>query len=234
MRKILEQANLTELERLAISVLCDGPQCAIGLAQQLDLSHYVGANRLIGDAGKKVYKAAPSKSIVRRWRVGQRGGWYNVIAPGSRPFADGMFYWEIRPRVKKAFNELGWCAPPERDRKKRSKHEPRLEGAEVFRLLSMYERDLKLRAACLEIHGHDCAICGFNFGKAYGPLGEGFIHVHHVAALSERNRATKTDPKKDLMPVCPNCHAMIHRGGVTRSLREVKQAFMGTRLETQK
>ena len=32
-----------------------------------------------------------------------------------------------------------------------------------------------------DVHGYDCAACGFNFLKAYGQLGEKFIEAHHLS-----------------------------------------------------
>ena len=54
------------------------------------------------------------------------------------------------------------------------------------------------------------SICGFNFLERYGEIGRGFIHVHHVNPLSQTGEQI-VDPKTDLVPVCPNCHSMIHR-----------------------
>ncbi len=85
------------------------------------------------------------------------------------------------------------------------------EGVALFRLVKQYERSRINRAACLEIHGTACRICGFDFGAQFGELGEGFIHVHHVIPVSEMGGSYSLDPGKDLLPVCPNCHAMLHR-----------------------
>lgn len=38
----------------------------------------------------------------------------------------------------------------------------------------------------------------------------GIIHVHHLAPLHESTGVREVDPEKDLIPVCPNCHAAIH------------------------
>ena len=46
----------------------------------------------------------------------------------------------------------------------------------------------------------------------YGEFGQGFIHVHHIVPISKIGKEYKIDPIKDLVPVCPNCHAMLHRG----------------------
>ena len=84
------------------------------------------------------------------------------------------------------------------------------EGATRQVSITTYERSSAARQACLQYHGYDCSICGFNFGSTYGKPGEGFIHVHHLVPLSEINETYKVDPINDLIPLCPNCHAMIH------------------------
>jgi len=74
-----------------------------------------------------------------------------------------------------------------------------------------YERDPRARKACLKHHGLTCCVCGFDFFKAYGDLGKGFIHVHHLQQLSDIGSEYEVDPLSDLVPVCPNCHAMLHK-----------------------
>ena len=68
------------------------------------------------------------------------------------------------------------------------------------------ERDPRVRGECLRIHGTKCAICGFDSEAVYGV--PGIIHAHHLHPVWEGIR--ETDPEKDMIPVCPNCHAMIH------------------------
>lgn len=85
------------------------------------------------------------------------------------------------------------------------------EGAALLKLVKQYERSRINRAACIEIHGTACRICDFDFGAQFGELGEGFIHVHHIVPVSEMGGSYSLDPGKDLLPVCPNCHAMLHR-----------------------
>ena len=90
------------------------------------------------------------------------------------------------------------------------KPEALVEGAIVELTLTTYERDPAARRACLDHYGTQCQVCGLDFGEVYGELGRGFIHVHHVTALSQVREAHVVDPIKDLVPVCPNCHAMLH------------------------
>lgn len=85
------------------------------------------------------------------------------------------------------------------------------EGALRRISVNAYERDPRARKACLAHHGTNCSVCGFNFESRYGKIGEGFIHVHHLVPLSEVGEDYEVDPIADLLPVCPNCHAMLHR-----------------------
>ena len=85
------------------------------------------------------------------------------------------------------------------------------EGKKTLVLSAKYERNPRLRAECIRIHGFTCKICEFNFEDNFGELGENFCHVHHIKPLSEIGHDHQVDPSKDLIPVCPNCHAMLHR-----------------------
>lgn len=101
-----------------------------------------------------------------------------------------------------------------------SYHEGHVKSVKV----DIYERSSIARGKCIEYHGLDCLICGLNFGKEYGELGEGFIHVHHLRPLHTIKRDYVVDYKNDLIPVCPNCRAMIHRipDGENMNVAEIK------------
>jgi hypothetical protein len=84
------------------------------------------------------------------------------------------------------------------------------EGAKKQVTVNAYERNPRAREACIAHHGNSCTVCGFDFGRQYGAIGAGYIHVHHLKPLSEIGAKYEVDPEKDLRPVCPNCHAMLH------------------------
>lgn len=86
-----------------------------------------------------------------------------------------------------------------------------------------YERSLEARKRAIEYHGLRCIVCGMDFEETYGKIGRGFIHIHHIVPISSKGK-TKIDYEKDLVPVCPNCHAMLHRGdnGSVLSVKELK------------
>lgn len=94
-------------------------------------------------------------------------------------------------------------------------------------MVDKYERSSIARRKCIEHHGSSCLICGLNFGEKYGDLGDGFIHIHHLKPLHTIRKDYIVDYKNDLIPVCPNCHAMIHRisGGEGMSVPQIKSAL---------
>ena len=79
------------------------------------------------------------------------------------------------------------------------------------------------RTQCLDHFGYDCQICNFSFSECYGELGEEFCHVHHIEPLSQTGGEGNLDPIKDLIPVCPNCHAMLHRKTETITPDELRE-----------
>ncbi|WP_165617622.1 HNH endonuclease [Klenkia soli] len=86
-----------------------------------------------------------------------------------------------------------------------------MEGLPVSSTTMRYERSRAARDRCIALHGHTCSICAFEFATTYGALGEGYVHVHHVVPLSARGQQDTVDPANDLVPVCANCHVMLHR-----------------------
>lgn len=96
------------------------------------------------------------------------------------------------------------------------------EGGRVRIEVNRYERSTINRAACIEIHGAICKACGFDFGAVYGGIGSGFIEVHHVEPVSGIAPGTVVDPARDLMPLCSNCHSMIHRRKPPFSMEELR------------
>ena len=99
-----------------------------------------------------------------------------------------------------------------------------IEGKQAKKYVTVYERDSKLRNAAIAIHGYDCVVCGFNFEKAYGEYAKGFIHIHHIVPVSELGDDKTVNPQTDLVPVCANCHSIIHRKrDKTLSIEEIKE-----------
>jgi hypothetical protein len=100
------------------------------------------------------------------------------------------------------------------------------EGRSFDVVLTKYERNSTARRLCVKHNGAVCKICSFDFFKEYGELGKGFIHVHHKIPISKSTKNYKINPITDLVPVCPNCHAMLHSSKDNMlSVEDLKQIY---------
>jgi hypothetical protein len=96
------------------------------------------------------------------------------------------------------------------------------EGAAIEVKVNRYERSRAARAACIGHYGAVCRGCDMDFVTRYGERGRDFMHVHHLLPLKQIKKAYKVDPIEDLRPICPNCHAMIHRREPMLSIEELR------------
>ena len=100
------------------------------------------------------------------------------------------------------------------------------EGAVKQITVNAYERNPIARKKCLEYYGYNCSVCSFNFYEKYGEIGKNFIHVHHFKEMSQIGKEYEIDPIRDLRPVCPNCHAMLHKRKPAYSIEELQQMII--------
>lgn len=96
------------------------------------------------------------------------------------------------------------------------------EGAIHQVYVNRYERDSEARKVCLEHYGYSCSVCSMNFEERYGSIGHEFIHVHHKKPLNKIKEDYEVMPIDDLVPVCPNCHAMLHKNDPPYSIEALK------------
>jgi 5-methylcytosine-specific restriction protein A len=106
------------------------------------------------------------------------------------------------------------------------------EGATRQITVNAYERDPEARKLCIDHYGLSCCVCSFHFEAVYGEAGKNFIHVHHLKPLAEVRKRYIVDPIQELRPVCPNCHAMIHRRKPIYTIEEMKE-LLAERLDRQ-
>jgi len=106
-----------------------------------------------------------------------------------------------------------------------------VEGASKEITVNAFERDRKGRAACLAHYGYKCNVCNFNFESVYGEIGQNYIHVHHRIPMSKIKKKYILHPVNDLVPVCPNCHAMIHRTEPALEVEALKKEIINNRMK---
>jgi 5-methylcytosine-specific restriction protein A len=98
-----------------------------------------------------------------------------------------------------------------------------LEGTLSRIQSNKYERSRLNRAICLEIYGFVCQGCDIRMADLYGPIGDGVIHVHHFEPVSLMASPRVLNPALDLIPLCPNCHTIIHKQNPPFTLNELKE-----------
>jgi len=104
------------------------------------------------------------------------------------------------------------------------------EGAVSKIVVNKYERDPRNRMAAIKIHGYKCLACDFDFQDKYGSLGQDFIVVHHLTPVSKLGEGYVVNPETDLSPLCPNCHAMVHRHNPPLLPSELRQIIQGRKI----
>jgi predicted HNH restriction endonuclease len=88
---------------------------------------------------------------------------------------------------------------------------------------NIYVRSLKLREYAINYFTEKgklkCSCCSFDFYDFYGDIGKNFIEIHHIKPIFkyENEDITKTleNAVQNLVPLCSNCHRMIHKNRKT-------------------
>ncbi len=99
----------------------------------------------------------------------------------------------------------------------------KIEGSKIEFIGSRYERDPQNRKDAIKLHKTTCFACGFNFMDMYGDFGKDFIEIHHINPLADQDSEVIINPQTDLIPLCANCHRMIHHRKPCLSLEELKE-----------
>lgn len=108
---------------------------------------------------------------------------------------------------------------------------PLYEGAVRQVTVNAYERNPAARRECIEAYREPdgkirCQICGMEFSERYGPEFIGLIHIHHIVEISSVGKEYRVNPKRDLIPVCPNCHAAIHSRTPPYAPEELRETML--------
>jgi 5-methylcytosine-specific restriction protein A len=101
------------------------------------------------------------------------------------------------------------------------------------REVNKIQRNAEARKQCLDYYfktneHYKCQVCGFDFEEKYGEIGKYFIEVHHIkphTIVSREIGQHEIDPRKDLLPVCSNCHSIIHVKKEPLEIDEIKNLF---------
>jgi 5-methylcytosine-specific restriction protein A len=198
------------------------------IAANLDLN-YSQVNLAYGKTGRQIieFLNIPETQISFSSRRNAPRFW-SVLSEGHK--MPHGFEWALKPEVVTALGKMEWIQQ-QTDfsiSQDLSLNDPLFEGSARTHQVITYERNNQARTRCIEHYGTVCAVCNFDFEKVYGPIGKGYVHVHHLTPVANIAETYQVDPIKDLRPVCPNCHAMLHRSNPPYTIEEL-QAFMRVR-----
>lgn len=146
------------------------------------------------------------------------------LSQALRKYADFLQskYFQEKFPAKKKPKPTPPAAPPE------PKPRELTEGTKKHMEAERAWRNPELRKACLAHYGHQCQCCGMDFESIYGDAGRCFIEVHHLRPISTYDGEHEVNPLTDLVPLCSNCHSMIHHGeNGTMSLKELRDCYHG-------
>ncbi|WP_299821600.1 HNH endonuclease [uncultured Pontibacter sp.] len=133
------------------------------------------------------------------------------------------FYWILKPNLREALESTALTGdellPEELPT---NTAEIFFEGLKRTITVNAYERNTKAKEQCKSHWGHKCAVCTFDFRRTYGEIGKEFIHVHHLTPIAQVGERYEIDPIEDLIPVCPNCHSMLHRKDPPYTIKELR------------
>jgi 5-methylcytosine-specific restriction protein A len=173
-----------------------------------------GENAILIDRNDRV-KQLPHSSRNNGVGHGQKSVWY-VDNPERQKLKD-----ELLDYLEELINQAN-----SNDEYKHHLHD---ESRTYITSTKQIKRSQAAKAECIRLKGCHCNICGFDFEKTYGELGKNYIEVHHITPIGQLSTAEGydgTDPQKDLIPLCSNCHSMIHRRKEPYQPNEVK-AMLG-------
>lgn len=196
------------------------------LAEDLGYKGFQGSNRQVGAIGQAIYEHTGIEPPIYEDR-GERYAYFYLVGDYNGPG------WKLWEELKEALENLDLVEekitkndytnrlPTEIlpfDEKKLYK-----EGkiTEVF--VNRYERNPKARTECIKHYGAVCQGCGFDFGTFYGTMAQGFIHVHHIVPLADIGKAYSVKPIIDLVPLCANCHSVVHLAKPMLAISELKK-----------
>jgi 5-methylcytosine-specific restriction enzyme A len=211
----LKTLSLKQIELLKAVYYSPNHSCtAKELAKLLNYKSFNGANRQIGAIGQRF---AEIKGVETKYYIDhnqERDAFFEHIGPYTKKG------WVMHKELCKALETLKIVGTDKNQEIITDRlpteilifEEDQLlkEGKVAQILVNRYERNSKARRICIQHYGLKCMICEFDFQEVYGNIAEGFIQVHHIVPLSELSGEYEVDPARDLIPICANCHSVIH------------------------
>lgn len=177
------------------------------VGKNFDYSNSGGVNLLFANYGKRVVKHLEIETHDHLTK--DRKAYWPLFFYGF--YDQSLFNWQLREELVDAMIELEWINGSAGYQNYVDEHDTYFEGKKRVSQIVSYERNAEARQKCIDHYGCLCYVCKFDFQKEFGDLGKGYIHVHHRKRTAYSGKEHEVNPIEDLIPLCPNCHAMIHK-----------------------
>lgn len=192
------------------------------IARSLELKGYGETNLNIGTLGKYFSKetgSIPDESYIRNGKP--HPAYFSLV------YHEINGGWQLVPNLRMAIDKMEWDMLDESivmlETEEQHLTSTMFKDGKLIRVfVNRYERDPKARRDAEKIHGSICVACKINFKKMYGSDIKDIIHFHHVQALGEVQKEKAKDIAKDLCPLCPNCHSVVHSADKLMSIVELQ------------
>ncbi len=218
--KIALRSRLSSTDRKMLQLNYEAPNKTVTASLMTQGMGWKGKNAGSLHYGRLGQKLA--KALHYQMKPYSDGKVYDIHILADFNSKKGFIEWILWENLATALEELGLVKVQKHDEQMVEAETVFLEGKFYKTITNKFERSLEARAKCIQHYKAVCFVCNFDFGSTYGGDMDGFIHVHHINPLSEIREEYIIDPIKDLRPVCPNCHAVIHSKRPAYSIEEVR------------
>lgn len=219
--EILKNSDITNTLDISIFQALYSFQDQKAYASQVALVLGTTHSHLNLEIGRYAKRIATYYNVNFTLRTAEKFKFWDLFFKGW--YEGKKFVWQLRLELAEAMEAEGLTGDEVFPEELPSALPEKLfEGVKRTITVNAYERNSKARSQCLNYWKTICAVCEFDFEKTYGDIGKGFIHVHHITPLAHIGESYEIDPIHDLIPVFPNCHAMLHRKEPPYSVQELK------------
>ncbi len=196
------------------------------IANLLGKESYAPINLQYGKLGHEIAQFLRIEDQIPLSTLRGRPEWWYVLSKGED--SNQGFVWTLWPNLVIALENVN-LIDEFKQAEKIILYSPIYEGKVSSSIVNRYERDPLARRLCIENYGPCCNVCDLDLSEIYGEIGLGYIHVHHLTPLANIKENHEIDPVKDLRPVCPNCHAMLHRKEPPYTIEELMEILQQQR-----
>jgi 5-methylcytosine-specific restriction protein A len=231
-KEILQDSSITkqmDIQLFQTLYSFDGHKyCAGELGRHMGFLGMNPSAPLNSEIGRYAKRIAQKYDIEYSVRIKQKYKFWDLFFNGW--VENKHFVWQLKPNLVAAIEELQMLGEVDEPTEiPRDFASVLTEGAKRSIIVNAYERNQRARKLCIEHHGCSCVVCNFNFYREYGEIGANYIHVHHLIPLSLIGKDYVVNPIADLVPVCPNCHAMLHNDENLLTIEDLRTRILNAK-----